>query len=248
MNRCFGALGLAIAWSLGLASGPTPAQDKDAPIKVLFILNGHDPLPKAPILEKVLKEAGGFQVTRLEKLPQLADVKRADYDVLLFYGGPQANEIQERALEKFLEEGGGIVALHHASAHNSKVWIRLIGGRFAGHIAGLHKMQVVLTEVKHPVTAGLEPFEVVDEEYKHTFAEVERTVLGRFKERPAGSDPKANNDIIWVREVGKGRVFYTGLGHGKECWESPAWQKLVLQAICWSAGKPREVKLAPPSK
>jgi type 1 glutamine amidotransferase len=101
----------------------------------------------------------------------------------------------------------------------------------------------VPTEIKHPVTAGVESFEIVDEEYKHKMADVERTVLAKFKERPPGSDQKANMDILWTREVGKGRVVYTGLGHGKEAFENPAWQKITLQAICWSAGKPREIKL-----
>jgi type 1 glutamine amidotransferase len=194
-----------------------------------------------------MKDAGGFQVTRLDALKNLADVKRSDYDVLLFYGGPQANELQERAIEKFVDEGGGVVALHHSSANSSKAWLRLIGGQFAGHIAGLHKMTVEITDPNHPATKGVPAFEIVDEEYKHKFPDVPRTVLGKFKERPKGSDPKANNDIIWVREVGKGRVFYTALGHGKEAFENPAWQKLTLQAICWTAGKPREITI-PPAK
>ncbi len=238
---------LVAALAAGLLSvlhpASTAADDKDTPIKVLFLLNGHDPRPKAPILEKVLKDVGGFQVTVLESVGKLTDLKRADYDVLLCYGGPQANELQERALEKFLEDGGGIVALHHSSANSSKAWIRMIGGSFAGHIAGTHKLNVVLTDVKHPVTAGVEPFEIVDEEYKHKQADVERTVLAKFKERPPGSDQKANMDIIWTREVGKGRVVYNALGHGKEAWENPAWQKITLQSICWAAGKPREIKL-----
>jgi type 1 glutamine amidotransferase len=50
-------------------------------------------------------------------------------------------------------------------------------------------------------------------------------------------------DIIWTREIGKGRVVYNALGHGKEAWENPAWQKLTVQAILWAAGKPREVTI-----
>jgi type 1 glutamine amidotransferase len=245
MHRWFCLFALCAGWLLLSGAAPAPAADKDAPIRVLFVLAGHDPAPKAPILEKVLKDLGGFQVTRLEasELKKLADVKRADYDVLLFYGGPQANELQERALEKFVEDGGGLVALHHASANNSKAWIRLIGGKFAGHIPGTHKLNVVIVDPKHPVTAGVEPFSIIDEEYKHNLADVQRTVLGRFRERPEKSDPKANMDIIWTREIGKGRVVYNALGHGKEAWENPAWQKLTVQAILWTAGKPREVTI-----
>jgi type 1 glutamine amidotransferase len=227
----------AVLWT-----APTGAADKDEPIRVLFVLNGHDYKPKAPILEKVLKETPGFQATKLEDLKKLADVKRTDYDVLLFYGSPQGkDELGDRAIEKFVEEGGGVVALHHASAGGSKEWIRLIGGRFAGHIAGTHKLNVIIADDKHAITKGVQPFTIEDEEYKHSFPDVERHVLLKFKERPEKSDQKANMDVMWTRDVGKGKVVYTCLGHGKEAWESPAWQKLVLQSICWSAGKPREV-------
>lgn len=219
------------------------AADKDAPIRVLFVLNGHGYAPKAPILEKVIKDVGGIQLSKLEDLKKLPEVKRADYDVLLFYGGPQANELQERALEKFVEEGGGVVALHHASANNSKVWIHLIGGKFAGHIPGTHKLNVVVVDKEHPVTKGVEAFTIVDEEYKHQLADVERKVLAKFRERPEKSDQKANMDIIWTREIGKGRVVYNALGHDKEAWENPAWQKITLQSIFWAAGKPKEVAL-----
>jgi type 1 glutamine amidotransferase len=242
MIRRIFPLVLATTLAAVLVAAPAGAADKDEPIRVLFVLNGHDYKPKAPILEKVLKDTPGFQATKLEDLKKLGDVKRADYDVLLFYGSPQAKEeLQDRAVEKFVEEGGGVVALHHASAGGSKEWSRLIGGKFTGHIPGTHKLNVVVADDKHPITKGVEAFTIEDEEYKHSFPDVERHVLLKFKERPQGSDPKANMDAMWTRDVGKGKVVYTCLGHGKEAWESPAWQKLVLQSICWSAGKPREV-------
>jgi hypothetical protein len=240
MTRYLCLFGLGVSF---LLPSPASPQDSDKPIRVLFVQNGHDPKPKAPILEKLMKDVGGFEVTPLTDVKKLSEVKRAAYDVLLCYGGPSKDELQERAIEKFVEEGGGVVALHHASANPSKAWIQLIGGSFAGHIAGTHKLNVIFTDVKHPVTAGVEPFEIVDEEYKHKLADVQRTVLAKFKERPPGSDPKANMDIIWVREVGKGRVLYNALGHGKEAWENPAWQKITLQGICWATGRPKAIQL-----
>jgi len=217
----------------------------------------HDIRKLPPILEKVLQQVGGFQVTRLEPpadkppddpahLAKLANVSRADYDVLLFYTSKYTlNELQERALEKFVEDGGGLVGIHGASFsfENSKVWTRLLGGRFTGHIPGTHTLNVVIADPKHPITAGVGPFAIIDEEYKHKFADVDRHVLARFRERPPTSDQNANMDILWTREVGKGRVFYSALGHGKEAWENPAWQKLVVQGLLWAAGRPREVQI-----
>src|SRR4029453_13603982 len=86
------------------ASPPITAGEKDKPVRVLLVLNGHDYAPKAPILEKLLHKIGGMEVTRLEAkgdaLKKLGELSRDDYDVPVCYGGPQANEVQERGLEK----------------------------------------------------------------------------------------------------------------------------------------------------
>src|SRR5205085_8972245 len=112
------------------AAPSAAAADNDRPVRVLFVLGSppfHDIRTLPPILEKVLDRVGGFQVTRLEPpkdkppnddahLAKLADVKRSDYDVLMFYtSGYKLNDAQERALEQFVEDGGGIVGIHGAS-------------------------------------------------------------------------------------------------------------------------------------
>ena len=259
MRRHWGALALGLGAVLGAAL-TAAAADEAKPVRALFVLGSppyHDIRTLPPILEKVLDRLGGFHVTRLEPpqdkppddpahLAKLRDVKRADYDVLLFYTSKyKFDDLQERAVEKFVEDGGGIVGIHGASFsfENSQVWTRLLGARFTGHIPGTHKLNVVITDPHHPITAGVGPFAILDEAYKHRFADVPRHVLARFRERPPASDQSANMDVLWTREVGKGRVFYSALGHGKEAWENPSWQKLIVQGILWAAGRPREVQL-----
>src|SRR2546425_10256092 len=120
--RCVVAILCACA-ILGIAL-PARAVEDAKPVRVLFVLGSppfHDIRTLPPILEKVLDQVGGFQVTRLEPpkdkppddaahLAKLADVKRSEYDVLLFYTSKyQLDELQERALEKFVEDGGGLV-------------------------------------------------------------------------------------------------------------------------------------------
>jgi type 1 glutamine amidotransferase len=228
-------------------------------VRVLFDLGSppfHDIVKLPPILEEALRQVGGFTVTRLEPPPgkpadgahlaRLAEVTRKDQDVLLFYTtGLELSPAAEKALQRFVDEGGGIVALHGASASfgSSEVWMRLLGGRFTGHAPGLFPLPVEIVDRQHPIAAGVSEFTVTDEEYCHRFPEdAPRHVIARFRERPATSrDKDGNRDVAWTREVGKGRVFYTALGHDEQCWRHPAWQKLVIQAILWSAGRPRAV-------
>lgn len=256
LHMCLIVLALTFVFS----TAPGQAADDAKPVRMLFVLGSppyHDIRTLPPILEKVIQQVGGIQVTRLEPpqdkkpddpdhLKKLATLKRADYDVLVFYTSRyKIDDVTERALQQFVEDGGGIVGIHGASFsfENSQVWTRLLGARFTGHIPGTHPLNIVIADTKHPITAGVGPFTIVDEEYKHKFADVDRHVLGRFRERPPASDQTANMDILWTREVGKGRVFYTALGHAKEAWENPAWQKLVIQGIFWAAGRPREVQI-----
>src|SRR5205085_12560186 len=141
---------------------------------------------------------------------------------------------------------GGLVAIHGATASfgNSKVWTNLVGGRFAGHAPGLYDLTIDIVDTKHPITAGVGPFVVNDEEYTYQFAKgVKRHVLARFKERPVKSKEKDNNDILWTIEVGKGRVFHCGLGHDTKAWSTPEFQKLILQGIHWAAGQPKRINL-----
>jgi type 1 glutamine amidotransferase len=246
LMKRIGLCAIAFLMAVSLLAGPNPsaAQNKSK-VRVLFVVAGHGGDSKAPILEKLFADLGIFDVTVLKEkeLPELAKLKAGDYDVLLFYGGPQTKEDQDRAIETFVEEGGGLVALHHASATGSAAWSQLIGGRFIGHPA-ISDIEVILLDTNHPITKGVEStFKMFDEAYKHKMAKVKVTPLAKLKERPGDKNPDPNLDILWTREVGKGRVVYNALGHGKEAWTNPNWQKLVVQSMLWAAGRPAEVKL-----
>lgn len=259
----FHRIGLAVALS-AVMGGPAAAAD-DKPVRALFVLvgsGGHNVEVNTPPLLQTIEKVGGIKVTLLAPpkgmpgdgahLAKLADVKKADYDVLVFYTvGNKLSEEQEKALQKFLDEGGGIVAIHGATASfgNSKLWLNITGGRFSGHAPGTHDLLINITDTKHPITAGVEPFTVNDEEYTYKFADgVQRHVLAQFRERPKNTSEKNNNnDILWTIDAGKGRVFHSGLGHDVKCWSNPAFQKLIIQGIYWAAGQPKTVTL-PASK
>jgi hypothetical protein len=40
--------------------------------------------------------------------------------------------------------------------------------------------------------------------------------------------------MAWCRNFGKGRVFYTALGHREEVWKDPRFQTMIVQAIKWT--------------
>ncbi len=43
--------------------------------------------------------------------------------------------------------------------------------------------------------------------------------------------------MTWARPYGKGRVFYTSMGHREDVWENPMYQGLLLGALGWATGR-----------
>ena len=48
---------------------------------------------------------------------------------------------------------------------------------------------------------------------------------------------RPNFPQTWARMHGKGRVFYTSMGHREDVWENPLYQGLILGALGWATGK-----------
>ena len=60
--------------------------------------------------------------------------------------------------------------------------------------------------------------------------QVTEGMKGHMYERP-------NFPITWARAYGKGRVFYTSMGHREDVWENPMYQALLLGALGWTTGR-----------
>lgn len=50
--------------------------------------------------------------------------------------------------------------------------------------------------------------------------------------------------LSWIRNHGKGRVFYTALGHGRSDWDDPNFRSLLGGGIQWATGR-READISP---
>jgi putative membrane-bound dehydrogenase-like protein len=196
----------------------------------------HDPVERYRILRKHLGTAGiNFTYTE-----DLADLNRAvldHYDAVMMYGNWMQNDpmdpAQETALIGYVENGGGFLPIHCASAcfGKSDAFVKLVGGRFESH--GTDTFTTRITAPNHPVMRGYEGFETWDETYVHDRHGDDRTILQVRDQEP----------WTWVREQGKGRVFYTAYGHDMRCWSQPAFHKLLRRGVLWSVGAEVRSKL-----
>ena len=202
----------------------------------IFMLQGggHDWKNHLPILGEILKKTGDFDVTLSEDMNELKADSIKKYNVVLFYGSGQnfSDPAQEKGLCDFVRSGGALAGIHSAtdSFKKSDAYWELIGGRFSGHGGG--KFMVRIEDKNHPITKGLQDFEITDETYRHKYHEkAKRHDLIRMDRG------KEQQSMAWVRDYGKGRVFYTSLGHGREAWTNPHFQRLAVRGIYWAAGR-----------
>jgi len=236
-TRRFLALLVVACGLLALSAGAALAGDDPAgKLKVLFIRGGgvHDWKGLSPILVEVLQKTGDFEVTLSENLDDLKADSIKNFHVVLFYctGLNFTSPDQEKGLCDFVRNGGAYAGIHSASDSfkQSDAYWELAGGRFAGHGGG--KFQVYVHDKRHPITATLEDFEIVDETYSHQYHK--NLVMRSLVRMDRGNERQS---MAWVQPYGKGRVFYTGLGHGREAWTNPQFQRLVVRGLTWAAGR-----------
>ncbi len=217
-----------------------PASTGPRRIEVLFLGHAsthHDSGRFAPMLQAALAPSG-VNFTYTIDLNDLNAANLAKYDALMIYANhTKIAPAQEKALLDFVAGGKGFLPIHSASFcfQNSEPYIALVGAQFQKH--GTGEFTTEFTNTTHPVMRGLKPFQVWDETYVHTKHNPDRTVLMERVDA-AGREP-----WTWVRNHGKGRVFYTAYGHDERVWNNPNFHQLIQNALLWSVGPTVEAQL-----
>lgn len=223
--------------------GPERSQQARAPqgterIQVLFLGDAghHRPAERlrdvaTPLLNR------GIELHYTENLADLHLENLRKYDALLLYANYEGDlpAEYEQALLTYVREGGGFVPVHCAAGNfrTSEAFVRLLGAQFASHDTATFRTRIV--EPDHPVMQGFEGFESWDETYVHKNHNPEgRTVLAYRGDEP----------YTWVREEGKGRVFYTAWGHDERTWRNPGFLDLLERGIRWAVGQDVPTALA----
>ena len=222
-----GLLVLLVLFGWG-CSAPGPRK-----IEVLFL--GHHSLHHnsekyLPVLAGALANKG-INFTYSTNLTDLNPDNLAKFDALMIYANHDSISLdQEQALLDFVAGGKGFLPIHCASYcfRNSDKYVELVGAQFKSHGTGTFRAEIINAE--HPVTSGYQPFESWDETYVSHRHNPDRTVL---MER---ADSASREPWTWVRNYGKGRVFYTASGHDLRTWDHPGFQELLLRAIIWAVG------------
>ncbi len=224
-------------------------------MKLLVISGGRHPYEEStPVLERFLK-AAGHDLTISEDASVLADAgKMSQYDALVFNtqraGDNGMTKAEQAGMTDFIKNGKGFVCIHISGAA-SEDWPEYYDITGGGWVLGksFHppygQFIVDLKDPEHPGAQGISGFTTNDELYMNIefkdgndvfltsdFAEGDyprNSPQGESIPMPGGTFP-----LGWTRTYGEGKVFVTLLGHNGLSFETPEFQKIVLNGVAWA--------------
>lgn len=252
--RCFAALACAFAAADAMA----------APKKILVVTTTvgyrHSSIETAErVLASLGQSSGAYEVelaavapgngidpaAHQEQVRAVLDRKLnaaalKQYDGIVFANTTGELPLPDKnAFVQWVRDGGAFIGVHSASdtLHGHRPYIEMLGGEFDHH-----REQVVIEAINedasHPANAHLGATWNLDGRLEEIYlfknyrpqAVHELIVLDRHPHSGApGRFP-----ISWCRDFGRGRVFYTALGHNEHVWQMPAFQKHLLGGIEWA--------------
>ncbi|HMJ68590.1 MAG TPA: ThuA domain-containing protein [Cyclobacteriaceae bacterium] len=189
------------------------------------------------------EEGGAFGPEQLSK-----------FDVVIFNNstGRVLNDEQQKALEDYVEQGGSLVGIH-GSGDNSHHWDwyvdNLVGAEFSHHAIDPHLQaaDVILNPVPDSTIVEGLPGKWANTDEWYVFIENPREKGFNILYSIDGDKIIANGNFLWMsgkdfgmgkdhpvawyKQTGKGRTFYTSMGHDASVWKHDAFVKLIENAV-----------------
>jgi len=216
--------------------------------------------------ERILTELGtrhGFDVSATKDGSVFTPENLKGYDAFFFYttgdltqvGTDKNPPMSKEGKTAFLEgihSGKGFLGTHSASDTFHSVgdafqtqaldardpYIQMLGGEFIRHGAQ-QEANMKLTSAHFPGCEKIkESFRLKDEWYSlKNFSSDLHVILVQDTKGMQGSDyQRPDYPATWARHHGKGRVFYTSMGHREDVWTNPTFQSVLVGAIAWATG------------
>ncbi len=242
----------------GRCEAQTPAQ----PVKRLLIIGEekgyrHEAVTHAMATMERLGRETGLWTTTIRTDTEVLTKKKLEYnaknlndfDVVVFYTGGELemNAEQKAALLSFVhDDGKGFIGVHSATITFTgwPEYGEMIGGYFDEHPWGTFDAPIL---VEDPTFPGMQQwgksFVIKDEIYQmREFSRDKVRVLMRLDSSKLDlKNPHVHRSdldfaVTWAKMYGKGRVFYSTLGHVEQNWDDPRFQKMLVGAIKWATG------------
>jgi hypothetical protein len=145
-------------------------------------------------------------------------------------------EDQGAAVRDFVNAGGGFYALHNCShiSLTSKNYREVMGGAYDGH-PPQRPFQVRATANSHPITEGIAPFMVNDEQHYVIYDKDPKNVILESENIDGLKYGNKGTKAIagWAYDFGKGRVVFTAPGHNIHVMWQPEYLEIQKRSLRW---------------
>ena len=204
--------------------------------------DGHQPQDVADVFASVLRE-DGFEVAVESTLDAFVthDLSALSLIVPVWTMGKIAGEQLKPVLDA-VRHGVGIAGCHGGmcdSFRDATEWQFMTGGQWVAHPGNdATRYRVNITAEKSPITEGVADFDVSSEQYyMHVDPAVRVLATTRF---PVADGPHAVNGLVdmpvlWTKLFGRGRVFYSSIGHTPQAVASEPHLTLLRRGFRWAA-------------
>jgi len=200
------------------------------------------------VMEQLAQESGVLEIVHSEDISLInADYLRG-FDAVYFFtsGELPLSDQQKTDLLDFVRQGKGFGGSHSATdcLYTWPEYGEMIGGYFDGH-PWTQEAAVDVEDPQNPIVSNLAPgFRVTDEFYQFRAFSRDRvrvllTLDTRSVSMTAPGINRTDGDfaLAWIGSYGKGRVFYSALGHFPDSFQLPPIRTMLLKALLWLTGE-----------
>ncbi len=227
---------------------PAPLPKTRGRKNALFVYggwDGHQPEKCRDIFVPWLKSQG-FRVTVSDSLAPYADEKlmqSLDLIVQIWTMGT-IEKAQLKGLLRAVRSGVGIAGWHGGlgdAFRQETEYQFMIGGQWVAHPGNITSYRVNVTDHEDPITRGVPDFELKTEQY-YMHVDPNNKVLAttKFSGAHANWIEDAVMPVAWKKVYGRGRVFYTSMGHNVDVWDTPEALGIAKRGFLWASDSRRE--------
>ena len=204
--------------------------------------DGHEPKQCGEIAANLLRQEG-FDVELSYTLDSYLDgakLNALNLIVPVWTMGTITNE-QANPLFAAVQSGVGLAGWHGGMCDSFRQHTEyqfMTGGQWVSHPGGIIDYTVNITNHTDPITTGIKDFKMKSEQYyMHTDPGNEVLATTTFSGEHGGYDWVKGTvmPVAWKRMWGKGKVFYSSLGHVAKDFQVPEVPEILRRGMLWAA-------------